>query len=102
MFWIGKRVRGDQDALGFDTAAKHVWRNTPATRSGNSNHLTRADVEVEDLLVDSRRVAAVMARRIGVSAQVHRGVKCRERDVVAAAQITKHFAARRSIPWPNG
>ena len=56
--------------------------------------LAGSEVIIEAAPIDARRVDAVVARRVGVGAEMNRRVQRGQRDVVAAVHVAQHFDAR--------
>ena len=89
---IGKRAGGEQHPFGLDRARQLVRRDAHAAANGDVHDLARPQVVIQDALVNGWSVRAVVTGCIGVGAEMDRGTQCRECDIVAAPQITQHFA----------
>ena len=72
---VGRGAGGEQHARRERRPAQRVRQDDPSRPGAHADELAAADVEVEVLLVDRSRAPAVVARRVGVRAEVNRGAE---------------------------
>src|SRR5205807_2977939 len=70
-------------------------------RHGDMDHLADTEVIVQASLMNCRRMNAVVARSVGMRAQVDRRVQRGQRNAVAALHVAEDFARGRSISGPH-
>ena len=84
------------------SSRRSIARVDPAARRCvDANDAARPEVRIQLPLIDRRRPVAVVARRVGVGAEVHRRVQRRQGQVVAAGDVEQHLAGRRRILGPD-
>src|SRR5262245_48854957 len=98
---IGKGARREKQAFGLNRLGKHVLSDSSSARSGHAYHLTWADVIMQSTFVDRGSISPVMARGIGVRAEMNGRVQGGQGNVVPAAQVAEHFPAWRRVARPD-
>ena len=98
---IRKRIGAEQDARRLDVGTQLGWREASASTWDDLDDLTRAIIMFERTRSDAGAAVDVMARSIGVGAEVQRRLHRGEVDVVAARDLEARLAPVGDVAREN-
>src|SRR5687767_12530637 len=103
MLRVGIRAGADQHASGRDFLSFEMLRRDPlAARELHGEDLAAAYVWLERTLIDALALTMIVARRIGVRADVDGRGDRRKREVIPFGEVHRHLAAKRFVARKHG